>query len=385
MSERVVVVGAGILGLAHAWSAAERGHRVTVVERSKRAEGASVRNFGMVWPIGQPAGEAHRIALASAERWRAAGAAGAVALDECGSVHAAHRGDEAEVLEEFAAAAGALGYACELLSPAEVLARAPGVRAEGLRCGLWSGTELGVDPPAAVRGLASWLTELHGVAIRFEAVATEASADGVTTSDGEHIAADRVIVCGGADLRALFPDLLADAGLTRCKLQMLRTEPQPEGWRLGAHVASGLTLRHYATFDGCESLAALRARVADETPELDALGIHVMASQPGGRGGVILGDSHEYDDFEPFDSETIDDLILRELRRVIDLPAWRIAARWHGVYAKLPGEFQLALDPAERVHVRTGVGGAGMTMSFGLAEEDWRRWDGDPVHRDPTP
>ena len=376
MSERVVVVGAGILGLAHAWSAAERGHSVTVVERTRRAEGASVRNFGMVWPIGQPAGEAHRVALASAERWRSAGAAGAVAVDACGSIHAAHRGDEAEVLEEFAAAAEGLGRPCALLSPTEVLARAPGVRAEGLRCGLWSETELGVDPPAAVRGLAAWLAETHGVDLRFETVAVDAREDGVATSGGERLAADRVVVCAGADVSALFPGLLADAGLTRCKLQMLRTERQPEGWRLGAHVASGLTLRHYPSFEVCGSLAALKARVAEETPELDALGIHVMASQPGGRGGVILGDSHEYDDFEPFDSEQIDALILRELRSVVDLPDWRIAARWSGVYAKLPGDVQLALDPAERVHVRTGVGGAGMTMSFGLAEEDWRAWDG---------
>lgn len=186
---------------------------------------------------------------------------------------------------------------------------------------------------------------------------------------GQEWTADHLYLCAGDDLETLFPAVLSNAGLVHCKLQMMRSQPYGDGWRLGPMLAGGLTLRHYASFRDCPTLPALRQRVATEAPEYDRYGIHVMASQ-NGSGEVVIGDSHEYGEaIEPFDKPEIDALILRYLETFLRAPNLRIAARWHGVYVKHPTEPYRVARPAPGVTVVTGVGGAGMTLSFGLAEQ----------------
>ena len=65
----LIVVGAGIVGLGAAWAAHRLDARVLVLETQRQAQGASVRNFGMIWPIGQPAGQRRQLALRNRELW----------------------------------------------------------------------------------------------------------------------------------------------------------------------------------------------------------------------------------------------------------------------------------------------------------------------------
>jgi FAD dependent oxidoreductase TIGR03364 len=383
---QVAIVGAGIVGLAHAWSAAERGYQVTVYERSARASGASIRNFGMVWPIGQPHGENYETAMLSRARWMRLSTEAGLWVHPCGSIHLAHRADEWAVLQEFQSKAETLGIACELLTPAQVHQRTPAANPDGLLGGLFSPTECCVNPPQAIRSIPAWLTEKYGIKFRMEThVSSIEPADNNiadrsvrVTSSAEDVAQfERVVVCCGAEIQSLFPHVLAASGLKRCKLQMLSLQSPGSDWTLGTHLASGLTLRHYRIFEVCPSLAALKTRVAKETPELDQFGIHVMASQ-NNQGEIILGDSHEYGaDIEPFDKALIDDLMLRELRKVFRFPGWTISQHWHGVYARHPTLPVFEANPAPGIHICTGTGGAGMTMSFGLAEQMWSRWAGN--------
>ncbi len=359
------VVGAGVLGLAHAYHLARHGQRVIVFERSTRACGASIRNFGMLWPIGQPAGPMREMALRSRELWLELLPKAGLWHERTGSLHLAYHEDEAQVLAEFAQRGDA---EVQILSAAQVAERSPAIRSAGLKAALWSRTETCVDPRQVIAELPAWLSAEYGVRFQF-GVAVSAYEQPTLVAGGQTYTASRLIVCSGDDFQSLFPEVYADAGLLRCKLQMMRSQSYAGRLKLGPMLAGGLTLRHYKNFQDCPALADVKERVARDSPEYDQFGIHVMASQ-NGLGELVLGDSHEYDDaIQPFDKPRIDQLILEYLHTFLDVPDLQIAARWHGTYAKHPHESYLVKQPAPGATCVTAVGGAGMTLSFGLAEQ----------------
>lgn len=369
MADKVAVIGGGIVGLAAAWREAARGHDVVLFERHERAQQASVRNFGMVWPIGQPTSYM-ATAIKSRELWLELLAETGLWHSAAGSLFVARRDDEWQVLNEFADTASDYGYECELLTAAGVCRRSPAVVADGLIGGMASSTELGVDPRQVVREMPKWLADRYGVQFEYNTTISQIDMPRILSTDGRQWSADRATVASGADFETLYPQVFAEHAFARCKLQMMRTAPQPKDWCIGPHIASGLTLRHYTSFDHCASLVELKHRVAKETPELDRFGIHVMATQ-NGAGEAVLGDSHEYgSDISPFDKDEITGLILRELKQLIDLPNWTLAARWHGIYAVRPGDgIQFLHQVQDGVTIDIATGGCGMTMSFGLAEK----------------
>jgi FAD dependent oxidoreductase TIGR03364 len=370
MSNRadLAIVGAGIMGLAHAYVAAERGRRVVVFERHERASGASVRNFGQIWPIGQPAGRLYELALRSRARWLQVLDLANLPSSREGSLHVIYRDDEAAVAREFAELAPHLGYSCVWLERDAVLERTAAVQSHGLLGALYSDTELTVDPRVTLARLPDVLRARFGVTIRFGTVVTAIDLPTIRAG-GETWTADEAIVCSGEDFETLYPEVFASSGLTRVKLQMLRTEPQPAGWRLGPALAAGLTLRFYPTFGVCRALPALRKRIADETPEYDRWAIHGLVSQTS-TGELTLGDSHEYGtQIDIFNREEIDNLMLAYIRSFLKAPTLRISQRWYGVYAKHPEQPYLVLNPAPGVRIVTSPGGSGMTLSFGIAED----------------
>ena len=364
----VAIVGAGIVGLAHAYLAARSGRSVAVFERNPAALGASIRNFGMVRPIGQPAGGLYELALRSREIWLDVLEQANLPYMQAGSLHVAYREDEVAVGKEFSEKADSLGYECAWLTPDQTLARTQAIRPQGLLGALWSSKELTVDPRQIARVFPKFLSERYGVQFFFNTTVQRVESSVLHTVE-QRWEADAIIVAGGDDFQTLFPECFRDSGVTRCKLQMMRTVPQPKGWQLGPTLAFGLTFRHYPAFQACSTLQSLKDRIARETPELERWGIHVMVSQTA-LNELTIGDSHEYGlTVNIFDSPSVNRLILDYAKAYLRVPTLQIAEQWHGVYAAHPEKPYLKFTPANGVRVITITSGIGMTMAFGLAEQ----------------
>ncbi|MCC8409823.1 TIGR03364 family FAD-dependent oxidoreductase [Mucilaginibacter sp. UR6-1] len=369
MSNRsAIIIGAGIVGLATARALATRGYKITVFERNERAVGASIRNFGMIWPIGQPNGTLFERAMLSRGIWKQLATEAGIWHDEVGSLHLAYHDDELQVMTEYADLNRTVRD-CTLLSPAEALSKSPSVNPDGLKGALWSGTEMIVEARAAIGQVAAYLTEKHDVTFYWN-TAISAIKGTEVRSGNRTWQADEVFVCGGAEFETLYPELFAEAPLTKCKLQMMRLAAQPDGLRIGPSLCGSLSMIHYPGFGAAPSLPALKARYEQQYAEYLKWGIHVMVSQ-NHLGELTVGDSHEYGlVHDPFDKEFINRMILDYLATFTRFTNNLVIQSWNGIYPKLTnGQTELILEPEPGVTIINGLGGNGMTLSFGLCEQ----------------
>lgn len=369
MQKKAVVVGAGIVGLAVARSLSLKGYGVTVIERSDRAVGASIRNFGMVWPIGQPDGILYQRAICSREIWKQLADSTGIWYNESGSLHLAYEPDEWVVLQELHAAFQSAGRPVALYTAEEIRKRFKGIQPVNLRGGLFSETELIVDPRQAIAGIPSYLEEFLDISFVWTKQVHRVERHKVYT-DAHTYEADLICICSGSDFETLYPAQFDSLAITKCKLQMMRFTNPDANWRIGTSVCGGLSLIHYKSFLAAASLPLLKERYVQEMPNYLSHGIHVMVSQ-NHLGELTVGDSHEYGNtFDPFDSAEINEMILRYLNRFMLAEHWRMIQSWNGVYAKMQdGATEIVMEAEPGVYIVNGLGGAGMTLSFGLAEE----------------
>ena len=366
----LIVVGAGIVGLAHAYTAARKGLKVCVVERDAACVGASIRNFGFITVTGQGGGDTWRRARRAREVWGEVAPQAGIAALHHGLYLSAFRPQALKVLEEFMATSMREG--CELLDIAEAVRRAPVMQLEGAQAVLYSPHEMRVESRTAIGLLARWLAGAHGVVFRFGEAVLEVATPRVRTSLAT-LHAERVAVCTNTDLHGLFAERLAPHQLTLCQLHMLRVQPEP-GFRLPGSVMSDLSLVRYHGYSKLPAAAPLLEQIRREEGESLDNGIHLIVVQSAD-GSLVVGDSHHYGAApEPFADQRVDELILGHLHKTLKLQQARVTERWVGTYPSSPVTDCLIDKPDDATCLVLVTSGTGASTAFGIAEDVFAAW-----------
>ena len=225
-----------------------------------------------------------------------------------------------------------------------------------------------VESREAIGQLTDYLESKYDISFHFGQAVTRVK-PGKIFLEHKKKKADLVVICSGADFETLYPKVYRDSKITKCKVQMMRTVPQPENWDIGPSLCGGLTLTHYGAFSEMPSLGKLKNRLEQDWPEQVKWGVHVLVSQSP-QMELTLGDSHEYGQtFDPFNQVFINKKVMDYLSTFAVMKDLSIAQTWYGIYAKLPGATEFIASPEEGVYIINGLSGAGMTLSFGMAEE----------------
>jgi len=202
----LAVVGAGIIGLSCARAAALKGLRVVVIDRDAQANGASVRNFGLVVVAGQERGAAWNRAHRSCAIWQQVAQEAGIRILQRGLWITARRPEALPIFEAFLKTE--MGEGCEILSREAAQARCPELAGKELHAVLVSLNSIRVESRQAIPKIADWLHARCGVQFLRNTAVLAVEPPRLETSRGI-VQAGAVAVCPGDDLSGLYAPRIA--------------------------------------------------------------------------------------------------------------------------------------------------------------------------------
>jgi FAD dependent oxidoreductase TIGR03364 len=358
---RVVVVGGGVLGTFHAWEGVKRGHQVVQIERELGSRGASVRNFGLVWVSGRSDGAEIAVAQRARELWAEVPNIG---FRPSGSLTVCRTDAELAVAKEAASRQDAAEREFELLDEDETRRRNPALKGDLLGA-LWCGRDAIVEPRGVLQQLRTQLEKSGNYQFIKGREVRDVSTNKVKDDHGETHEADVVILCTGAWHGGLIREIAGELPVRRVRLQMMQTAPLEE--KLTTAVADADSFRYYPAYDG-PALDVLKETPQAAVAESNAMQLLMVQRADG---GLTIGDTHEYAEPFGFDVQSDPyDYLKNVVEELLGQRMPPIVRRWAGVYSQstTPGEVVVRREPAPQVHLVTGPGGRGMTMSPAIAE-----------------
>lgn len=371
----LIIIGGGILGTFHAYHALNLGKRVLQLEKDNYPVGATVRNFGQVIPSGMT-GKWFEYGVRSLQIYQDIQSQFDISVRKNGSVYIGSDEDEVMLLHELKAHYETLGYDHILMNQTQILDKYSSIKQSYAKEALFFADEVSVEPDLMIRRLHKYMQQkFENYTLLYNTPVVDCSPVGegvkVMVSGGNTFSGIKAIICNGYEFKLLFPDLFKTSGQVISKLQMLRTAPLfPKG--LEGNVLTGLTIRRYESFEEyCPSFKNIKT--PDHYLELKEMGIHILF-KTAVDGSIIIGDSHEYADVNRFDdlgfniNSHINELMLAEAEKIVDLNIRNMASSWAGYYPQHPDKHILEYDLDDCIHIRTCIGGKGMTAGAGYAE-----------------
>ncbi|MGI5290551.1 L-2-hydroxyglutarate oxidase [Nonomuraea polychroma] len=299
----VIVVGAGIVGLATGHELTARGHRVTVVDKEpevaahQTGHNSGVIHSGLYYA---PGSLKARLCTAGAASMLAFARAHGVTTEATGKLVVATADRQLPALQELLRRGEANGVPCRLLDPAQAREYEPHVASVAA---LRVESTATVDYPAVCRVIAEKIARSGGeVLLGAEVTAIRAGADGVVvTTDAGALPADVFVNCAGlhSDRIARLAGIDLDVRILPFRGEYYELTPQ------AAPLVNGLV---YPVPD----------------PDIPFLGVHLTRMLDGtvhaGPNAVLALAKEGY---------TWDVVRLRELAEVAGWPgSWRLARRW---------------------------------------------------------
>lgn len=322
MKYDLIIIGAGVLGTFHAYSAAQKGLKVLLIEKDSKPRQATVRNFGQVVPSGMSL-PLQPIALRSLEIYHQLQEKVDISARKNGSWYIASDDQEMKMLEEMATININTGYNSEIYDALQTLTFNPALRKEYVKGALFFPEEFSVNPLKMIYSVITYITQELNVdylpntkMIAMENKSTEVRC---RDSSGEIYRASKAVICNGHDYQSLFPKRFLESNIELVKLQMMRTRPLPSV-KLVGNILTGRSIRRYESFRSCQSWVGNR-----QNDKLEKYGIHILFKQEID-GSIILGDSHEYADIInaadlPFKmNQSINELMINEAQKIAQLP-----------------------------------------------------------------
>lgn len=228
----VVVIGAGIIGLASAYELARRGLSVTVLEARRVAAMASGWTLGGVRQSGRHPAELP-LAQAAVERWGGLDAelGAPTGYARRGNLRLARTPDEVETIRALVETQRRFGLDLDFLpDPAAVRAVAPALGPQVLAASFCA-SDGAAEPDLACAAYAAAGRRL-GVALREGAAATAivergGRVVGVATDRGGAISCAKVVIATGVETPRLLAPFGIDLPIAAKRVCVLRTTPAP--------------------------------------------------------------------------------------------------------------------------------------------------------------